>query len=94
MINIKLFLYCLCTDMTWFFSLFALSNQKMHLTNEATGFPSVITLFSAPNYLDAYGNKVCLLLFLWLFVVVFDKLLTFSLFCVCFRELCFDMMAM
>jgi len=29
----------------------------MHLTNEATGFPSVITLFSAPNYLDAYANK-------------------------------------
>lgn len=22
-----------------------------------TGFPSVITLFSAPNYCDAYGNK-------------------------------------
>jgi len=30
---------------------------RMHLTNEATGFPSVITLFSAPNYLDAYNNK-------------------------------------
>eukprot|EP00019_Armaparvus_languidus_P000727 CAMPEP_0168598320 /NCGR_PEP_ID=MMETSP0420-20121227/11327_1 /TAXON_ID=498008 /ORGANISM="Pessonella sp." /LENGTH=324 /DNA_ID=CAMNT_0008635615 /DNA_START=505 /DNA_END=1476 /DNA_ORIENTATION=+ len=33
------------------------AGYKMHLTNEATGFPSVITLFSAPNYLDAYGNK-------------------------------------
>ncbi len=29
----------------------------MHLKNESTGFPSVITLFSAPNYLDAYNNK-------------------------------------
>jgi hypothetical protein len=26
------------------------------------GFPSVITLFSAPNYLDAYNNKVGLAL--------------------------------
>jgi len=29
----------------------------MHLKSESTGFPSVITLFSAPNYLDAYNNK-------------------------------------
>jgi serine/threonine-protein phosphatase 2B catalytic subunit len=29
----------------------------MHLKYEATGFPTVITLFSAPNYLDAYNNK-------------------------------------
>jgi serine/threonine-protein phosphatase 2B catalytic subunit len=33
------------------------AGYKMHLTNDATGFPSLITLFSAPNYLDAYGNK-------------------------------------
>jgi serine/threonine-protein phosphatase 2B catalytic subunit len=33
------------------------AGYKMHLTNEATGFPSLITLFSAPNYLDAYNNK-------------------------------------
>jgi serine/threonine-protein phosphatase 2B catalytic subunit len=30
---------------------------RMHLKNESTGFPSVITMFSAPNYLDAYNNK-------------------------------------
>eukprot|EP01088_Endostelium_zonatum_P000411 TRINITY_DN10689_c0_g1_i1.p1 TRINITY_DN10689_c0_g1~~TRINITY_DN10689_c0_g1_i1.p1 ORF type:complete len:480 (-),score=82.32 TRINITY_DN10689_c0_g1_i1:159-1598(-) len=30
---------------------------KMHLKNKANNFPTVITLFSAPNYLDAYGNK-------------------------------------
>jgi serine/threonine-protein phosphatase 2B catalytic subunit len=29
----------------------------MHLKNESTGFPSIITIFSAPNYLDAYNNK-------------------------------------
>ncbi|GAM24549.1 hypothetical protein SAMD00019534_077240 [Acytostelium subglobosum LB1] len=33
------------------------AGYKMHLQNDATGFPSVITLFSAPNYLDAYNNK-------------------------------------
>eukprot|EP01119_Soliformovum_irregulare_P014266 TRINITY_DN3897_c0_g1_i1.p1 TRINITY_DN3897_c0_g1~~TRINITY_DN3897_c0_g1_i1.p1 ORF type:complete len:502 (-),score=124.72 TRINITY_DN3897_c0_g1_i1:225-1730(-) len=30
---------------------------RMHLKNDKTGFPTVITLFSAPNYLDAYNNK-------------------------------------
>jgi len=30
---------------------------RMHLKNERTGFPSIITIFSAPNYLDAYNNK-------------------------------------
>eukprot|EP01126_Amoeba_proteus_P014825 TRINITY_DN16580_c0_g1_i3.p1 TRINITY_DN16580_c0_g1~~TRINITY_DN16580_c0_g1_i3.p1 ORF type:complete len:581 (-),score=114.94 TRINITY_DN16580_c0_g1_i3:177-1919(-) len=29
----------------------------MHTKNEKTGFPSLITLFSAPNYLDTYGNR-------------------------------------
>jgi len=29
----------------------------MHTKNEATGFPAVITLFSAPNYLDSYNNR-------------------------------------
>lgn len=33
----------------------------MHLKNESTGFPSVITIFSAPNYLDAYNNKGAIL---------------------------------
>lgn len=34
---------------------------KMHRKNPDTGFPSVITLFSAPNYLDAYNNKGAIL---------------------------------
>jgi serine/threonine-protein phosphatase 2B catalytic subunit len=33
----------------------------MHRKNPETGFPTVITLFSAPNYLDAYNNKGAIL---------------------------------
>jgi len=33
------------------------AGYRMHRRNEETGFPSLITLFSAPNYLDAYNNK-------------------------------------
>jgi len=29
----------------------------MYRKNAETGFPSVITIFSAPNYLDVYNNK-------------------------------------
>eukprot|EP00928_Gymnodinium_smaydae_P080581 TRINITY_DN64249_c0_g1_i1.p1 TRINITY_DN64249_c0_g1~~TRINITY_DN64249_c0_g1_i1.p1 ORF type:complete len:550 (-),score=94.66 TRINITY_DN64249_c0_g1_i1:267-1916(-) len=34
---------------------------KMHAINSATGFPSVITVFSAPNYCDTYNNKAAVL---------------------------------
>merc|ERR1719370_588988 len=34
---------------------------KMHRRNAQTGFPSLITLFSAPNYLDCYNNKAAIL---------------------------------
>jgi len=34
---------------------------KMYRRNSQTGFPSLITLFSAPNYLDAYNNKAAVL---------------------------------
>lgn len=34
-----------------------LARYRMHRKNDKTGFPSVITLFSAPNYLDSYNNK-------------------------------------
>jgi len=37
------------------------SGYKMHRRNEKTGFPTVITLFSAPNYLDLHGNKGAIL---------------------------------
>jgi serine/threonine-protein phosphatase 2B catalytic subunit len=35
----------------------------MHKTNATTGFPSVITIFSAPNYCDVYNNKGAILKF-------------------------------
>ena len=29
----------------------------MYKKSASTGFPSLITIFSAPNYLDVYNNK-------------------------------------
>jgi len=40
-----------------------LEGYKMHKTNPATGFPAVITVFSAPNYCDVYNNKGAVLKF-------------------------------
>ncbi|KAM3171715.1 Serine/threonine-protein phosphatase 2B catalytic subunit, partial [Hymenolepis weldensis] len=34
------------------------AGYRMYRKNQATGFPSLITIFSAPNYLDVYNNKV------------------------------------
>jgi len=34
---------------------------KMYRRNATTGFPSLITIFSAPNYLDVYNNKAAIL---------------------------------
>lgn len=31
---------------------------KMYRTSMKNGFPTLVTLFSAPNYLDVYNNKV------------------------------------
>lgn len=33
----------------------------MYRKARATGFPSVVTVFSAPNYLDVYNNKAAIL---------------------------------
>jgi len=33
----------------------------MYEWNENSDFPSVITIFSAPNYCDIYGNKGALI---------------------------------
>jgi serine/threonine-protein phosphatase 2B catalytic subunit len=40
-----------------------IEGYKMHRTNNATGFPTVITIFSAPNYCDVYNNKGAILKF-------------------------------
>ena len=37
------------------------AGYKMYRKSASTGFPSLITIFSAPNYLDVYGNKGILL---------------------------------
>merc|ERR1712128_171301 len=34
---------------------------KMYRKSQTTGFPSLITIFSAPNYLDVYNNKAAVL---------------------------------
>lgn len=40
-----------------------LEGFKMHQTNTQSGFPTVITIFSAPNYCDCYNNKGAVLKF-------------------------------
>eukprot|EP00158_Paraphelidium_tribonemae_P005815 Partr_v1_DN27540_c0_g1_i1_m30639 putative serine threonine-protein phosphatase len=37
------------------------TGYRMYRKTKATGFPSVITIFSAPNYLDVYNNKAAVL---------------------------------
>ncbi|CUS20195.1 LAQU0S01e01134g1_1 [Lachancea quebecensis] len=37
------------------------AGYRMYKNTEALGFPSLLTLFSAPNYLDAYKNKAAVL---------------------------------
>lgn len=42
-----------------------LHRYRMYRKSQTTGFPSLITIFSAPNYLDVYNNKgLCLFFFL------------------------------
>jgi hypothetical protein len=33
------------------------AGYRMYRKSQSTGFPSLITIFSAPNYLDVYNNK-------------------------------------
>lgn len=40
------------------FYLNVLYRYRMYRKSQTTGFPSLITIFSAPNYLDVYNNKV------------------------------------
>eukprot|EP01135_Chromosphaera_perkinsii_P003980 Nk52_evm23s265 gene=Nk52_evmTU23s265 len=37
------------------------AGYRMYRKSQSTGFPSVITIFSAPNYLDVYNNKAAVL---------------------------------
>lgn len=43
-------------NVNWCFSL-ELHRYRMYRKSQTTGFPSLITIFSAPNYLDVYNNK-------------------------------------
>jgi serine/threonine-protein phosphatase 2B catalytic subunit len=37
------------------------AGYRMYRKTKTTGFPSVMTIFSAPNYLDVYNNKAAVL---------------------------------
>ena len=37
------------------------AGYRMYKKTQTTGFPSVMTIFSAPNYLDVYNNKAAVL---------------------------------
>jgi serine/threonine-protein phosphatase 2B catalytic subunit len=37
------------------------NRYRMYRKTKTTGFPSVMTIFSAPNYLDVYANKAAVL---------------------------------
>ena len=43
------------------FILFYFDRYRMYRKSQTTGFPSLITIFSAPNYLDVYNNKAAVL---------------------------------
>src|ERR1700679_4132920 len=38
-----------------------MARYRMYRKTKTTGFPSVMTIFSAPNYLDVYNNKAAIL---------------------------------
>lgn len=38
-----------------------INSYRMYRKTKTTGFPSVMTIFSAPNYLDVYNNKAAVL---------------------------------
>lgn len=53
------------------------AGYRMYRKSQTTGFPSLITIFSAPNYLDVYNNKVrissfyaCLSFFPFFFLLI------------------------
>lgn len=36
-------------------------SYRMYRKSKTTGFPSLMTIFSAPNYIDVYNNKAAVL---------------------------------
>ena len=44
---------------SWY--IFCFFSYRMYRKSQTTGFPSLITIFSAPNYLDVYNNKAAVL---------------------------------
>ena len=42
----------------------------MHRWNRNSDFPSVITIFSAPNYCDVYNNKGAIIKFEVIFIEI------------------------
>ena len=51
------FLFFLLYEFIYFLTL----SYRMYKKCQSTGFPSLITIFSAPNYLDVYNNKAAIL---------------------------------
>jgi serine/threonine-protein phosphatase 2B catalytic subunit len=37
------------------------ASYRMYRNAKKTGFPALITVFSAPNYLDVYNNKAAVI---------------------------------
>ncbi|PIO37320.1 hypothetical protein AB205_0052030, partial [Aquarana catesbeiana] len=52
------------------------AGYRMYRKSQTTGFPSLITIFSAPNYLDVYNNKVTEMLVNILSICSDDELIT------------------
>lgn len=52
---------------------FSAHSYRMYRKSQTTGFPSLITIFSAPNYLDVYNNKGIMHTYLWMVHVWVDS---------------------
>ncbi len=48
---------CWHAELIYRLCVFLCFRYRMYRKSQTTGFPSLITIFSAPNYLDVYNNK-------------------------------------